>query len=101
MKGQRSNKQYCLFVYFALKSLLDIFNPFKSLRQKITRSILKLTPEIGAESLYQVLPSSIHDVMATVGYWPTGSEVIGLLQLVSWFYRFLHVRAKETREEQH
>ena len=69
-------------------SFFEILNPFKALRQRITRSILKIISEIGAGSLYQVLPSSIHDVMAAVGYWPPGSEVMGFLQPVSWFHRF-------------
>lgn len=88
VKGQRSNKQYCVFVHFALRVIFEILNPFKALTQRITRSILKIISEIGAGSLFQVLPSSIHDAMATVGYWPPGSEVMGFLQPVSWFYRF-------------
>lgn len=88
VKGQRSNKQYFIFVHFALRVIFEILNPFKALTQRITRSILKIISEIGAGSLYQVLPSSIHDAMATMGYWPPGSEVMGFLQPESWFYRF-------------
>lgn len=37
----------------------------------------------------------------TVGYWPPGSEVVGLLQPVSWFCGFLRGRARETRAQHH
>lgn len=97
IKIQRSNTQYCLLVHFALKLTFGhIFNPFKALRQMIARHTLERL-----RSLHQVLPSTIHDLMVIVGYWPPESEVTGLLQPVSLFCTFLYGMAKETRTQYH